>query len=321
MNKAVLELIYGEEGLYPIQLERHHPHILEKIVHLWHTPQMESFFLDLLVNTRSDRQGFSHDVAGELFYLSKVFDGTRNLPKVFDENPLALINGRHTTAANFEHSPQDFINMRSASDDSPWVHIAPDLRRSIEDMGYTCSPGGYLKAAAAKDLKAIGLFLRCDINIDTCDERGWTPLIFSSFNGNKEFARLFLEFGANVNMKDHGNFSPLHWAAFNGHAELIKHLVTHNAEVNACSLGGWTALMMAAMNGHVTACTALLASGAETELTSNHGWTALQKATLHRQIPVIKLFLLLLKDHVPHFRQVFDGGLSDPSRDDPGDTP
>lgn len=298
MNKGMLDLVYGEESIYPKQLELHHPRILEKIVQLWHTSHMEEFFLELMVNTRSDRQGFSHEVVGELFYLSEVFEGTRNLPMEFDENPLAQLNHKLDRTGSFEHSPQAFINMRAPCEDGPWASIGADSRHEIESLGYPCTAAGFLKAAGAKDLKAIGLFLHCNINIDTCDERGWSPLFLAAFNGNLELAKLFLEFGANVNLKDNGGFSPLHWAAFNGHAHIIKHFVTHNAEINAHSLRGWTALMMAAMNGHLHACSALIASGAETSLVSSHGWTALQKASFNHHVPVIKLFLSLLKDHV-----------------------
>jgi uncharacterized protein len=302
MNKTMLDLVYGEEILYPRQLELHHPRVLEKIIQLWHTPQMEEFFLELMVNTRSDRQGFSHEVVSELFYLSEVFEGTCNLPKVYDDNPLAQISNTLDRTGSFEHSPQNFINMRAPGDDGPWASIDANSRYEIEKLGYPCTAAGFLKAAAAKNLKALGLFLHCNINIDTCDERGWSPLFFASFNGNLEIAKIFLEFGAIVNLKDNGGFTPLHWAAFNGHADIIKHFVTHNADINARSLRGWTPLMMAAMNGHLLACSALIASGAETSLVSSHGWTALQKASFNRHIPVIKLFLSLLKDHVQFFK-------------------
>ena len=312
MNSAMLELLYGEESIYPKQLELFHPRILEKIVQLWHTPQMEEFFLELMVNTRSDRQGFSHEVASELFYLSEVFEGTRNLPKVFDSSPLAQLTNKLSKTGNFEHSPQDFINMRAPSDDSPWASISSNTRNEIESLGYPCTAPGFLKASASKDLKVIGLFLHCNINIDTCDERGWSPLFLAAFNGSVELARLFLEFGANVNLKDNGGFSPLHWAAFNGHANVIKHFVTHNADINARSLHGWSPLMMAAMNGHLAACTALIASGAETKLASNNGWTALQKASFNHHVPVIKLFLSLLKDHVQFFKST--SGVDQPAQ-------
>lgn len=302
MNRAMLELVYGVESIYPAQLEIHHPHILEKIVTLWHTPQMEEFFLELMLNTRGDRQGFSHEVASELYYLNRVFDGTRNLPVVFDDNPLAQVNNRQPGSANFEPSPQDFINMRAPSVDGPWAHIPPNTRHEIEGMGYPCTPQGFLKAAAARDIKAIGLFMHCDISVDTCDERGWTPLFLSAFNGNSEFSKIFIEFGASVNMQDCAGFTPLHWAAFNGHVNIIKYLITHHANINAPSLRGWTPLMMAALNGHLFACSALIDSGAETSLVSSRGWTALQMASLNHHVPVIKLFLSLLKDHVQYFK-------------------
>jgi len=308
MNRAMLDLVYGEESIYPKQLEMQHPRILEKIVSLWHTPQMEEFFM---VNSRSDRQGFSHEVASELYHLSQVFEGTRSLPTDFDDNPLAQLNNKPANSINFEHSAQDFINMRAPSDDGPWALITDVARREIENLGYPCTPQGFLKAAGAKDLKAIGLFLHCNINIDTCDQRGWSPLFLSAFNGNLELSKLFLEFGANINLKDHGGFSPLHWAAYNGHASIIKHFVTHNADVNAKSLRGWTPLMMAAMNGHLAACAALIACGAETNLVSNHGWTALQKASFNRHVPVIRLFLSLLKDHVHLYKST--SGVDEPA--------
>lgn len=298
MNKAMLDMIYGEETLYPKQLELHHPRVLEKIILLWHTPQMGEYFLELMVNSRSDRHGFSHEVASELFYLSEIFEGTRNLPKIFDEDPLVQLNFKNTRNGSSEQTPQDFIRMRAPSDDGPWASINPAARHAIESLGYPCTANGFLKAASAKDLKAIGLFLHCNINIDTCDERGWTPLFFSAFKGNTELGKLFLEFGANVNMKDHAGFTPLHWAAFGGHTNVIKHFITRNAEINSRSLHGWTPLMMAAWNGHLAACAALLASGAETTLATSHGWTALQQATLNRHVPVIRLFLSLLKEHV-----------------------
>lgn len=306
MNETMLHFVFGEEDLYPANLELQYPRIFEKIIHLWLTPQMEAYFLELMLNTRSDRHGFSREVVDELYYLSRVFEGTRNFPKVFDENPLAQLGGKLHSTGQFEHSPQGFINMRSPSNDGPWVRIAADSRFAIESAGYPCTPAGFLKAIGAKDLKAIGLFLHCDINIDTCDERGWSPLFLAAFNGNMELAKIFIELGANVNLKDIAGFTPVHWAAFNGHADVIKYLVTHNADINARSLRDCTPLMMAAMNGHLAACSALLASGAESDAVSGQGWTALQKASVNHHLPVIKLFLSLMKDHVRLVRLTAD---------------
>jgi uncharacterized protein len=306
MHSEIFDILYGEESLYPKNLERHHPYILEKIVRNWHTPQMEGIFLELMVTTREDRQGFSHEVVSELYYLSQVFEGTRNFPKTIDDNPLVQIGATPDKTANLEHSSQNFAAMRGHSDDSPWAHISPEARYGIESLGYPCTPAGLLKATAAKDLKAIGLFLHCDINVDSCDMRGWSPLMLAAFNGNLPLAKIFIEFSANLSLKDKGGFTPLHWAAFNGHEDVVKHFVTHNADINARSLSDFTPLMMAAMNGHLSACSALMASGAETGFVSSAGWTALQMASFNQHVPVIKLFLSMLKVHVPWLKPKAD---------------
>ena len=292
------KLVYGEESLYPYELEQHYQRIMEKIIKLWPTPQMEKFFNDLMVtdhSERGERQGFPPNVAKELYYLGKVFEGTCNLPKTRDDNPLAHLNSNPPSSSNFKYSPQSFVNMRSSSDDSQWTNIDANTRSAIESMGYPCTAPGFLKAAGAKDLDAISLFLNSKINIDTCDERGWTPLIFAAFNGSKELANLLIQKGSNVNIKDKAGYTPMHWAAFNGYTHIMRRMVIEDADINARSLRGWTPLMMAAMKGHLSACAILIASGANTDSSTNDGWTALQKASSNNHTPVIKLFLSLMK--------------------------
>ncbi len=308
MNAALLKLLYGEVSLYPTHLEQHFPRIVENIIRLLHTPQMERVFQELLVDSRGGRQGFPHEVIDEIYHLSEVYEGTCHLPKIHDEYPLAQLSSHHSGHGNFQHSHQDFININSSSDDSPWNHIDNNSRLAIEKTGYPCTAEGFLRATGCKDVKAISLFLHCNINIDTCDERGWTPLTIAAFNGSLDLAKLVVELGANVNIKDNGGFSPLHWAAFNGHADVIKLLVVKNADVHAHSLRGWTSLMMAARNGHQEACSALLLSGADYNAVSNHGWTALQMASFYSHVSVVKLLLSILKNQDHIFKPVAKGG-------------
>jgi len=59
MNETVHRLVQGAEHLYPHELEQRYPRILNQIVELWDSPRMEAYFLDLMIDTRGDRQGFS----------------------------------------------------------------------------------------------------------------------------------------------------------------------------------------------------------------------------------------------------------------------
>lgn len=289
------KLVLGVESLYPKKLEEQYPRILEKIVKLWPTPQIEEFFMELMVDERGGRQGFPPEVATEVYYLGKVFEGTRNLPKTFDNNPLAHLNNKPSGTGAFKNSPQDFVSMRAPSDDTPWARIEASTKREIESKGYPCTAAGFLKAAGAGDSSAVRLYLNGKINIDTCDERGWTPLIIAAFNGREELATLLIESGANVSIKDKGGYTPMHWAAFKGQAGIIKQLIIKDADVNARSMRDWTPLIMAALNGHLAACSALIASGALTGLETHDGWSPLQKASLNHHEPVMKLFLSLMK--------------------------
>ncbi|MBI1173971.1 MAG: hypothetical protein GC139_01745 [Sideroxydans sp.] len=265
MNETMLKLVQGVDRLYPHELEQQFPRIMHKIIELWNTPQMEGYFTDLMVNSRgSERQGFPKKVASEIYYLSQVYDRTRNLP--------------------------------GSEDASPWANIDINKQRLIEGNGYQCTPQGFLKSAEAGDRATVSLFLSSGAEVDTRDERGWTPLMITAFNGNEEIAELLIRSGADVGIKDTAGYGPMHWAAFNGYANVIKLLIIKNADVNACSQHGWTPLLQGATRGHLAACGALIAGGANVNLASNDGWTPLHKACANGHIEVVKLLLAAKAD-------------------------
>lgn len=260
MNEAMLSLVAGEDHLYPHALEKQFSRIMAKIIELWDTPQMEVFFHDLMVDKRGGRQGFPKEVAVEIYRLSQLYDRTRKLDKSMDINPWAAIDIRK--------------------------------QQEIEGKGYKCTPQGFLKSAEAGDKAAIVLFLAGKIDINTRDERGWTPLMISSFNGNEEIAELLVQNGADVHMRDNAGYGPMHWAAFNGYHRVIRLLLEKKADPNALSNFGWTPLMQAATRGHLIAAGQLIGGGANVNMAAKDGWTALHKAAANNHIEVTKLLLL-----------------------------
>ena len=102
MQDAILKLVYGIENLYPGKLAQSYPAIMQKIITLWETPMMEAYFQELMVDESGGRQGFSPDIATEIYYLSKVFEGTRNLPKTSDDNLLGHVNRKPAFGTNFD---------------------------------------------------------------------------------------------------------------------------------------------------------------------------------------------------------------------------
>jgi hypothetical protein len=72
MNKKMLEMLQGDEHIYPHELEKLYLRVMIKIIDLWYTPQAEEYFLDLMVDKRGGRRGFPPKVAAEIFHLSQV---------------------------------------------------------------------------------------------------------------------------------------------------------------------------------------------------------------------------------------------------------
>ncbi len=270
MNDAMLKMVYGRVDLYPHELEKQFPRILSKIVDLWETSQMETCFTELMIDTRGgSRQGFPKEILAELYRLSRIYD----------------------------HSHQQ--NTVPQSD--PWVEIELNKKRAIEELGYDCTPQGFLKAVESQDKKAMCAYLSAGLPVDTRDERGWTPLMISSFNGNEEMAELLIRSGANVKITDNAGYGPMHWAAFNGYLKVVKLLYAQHGEVNVRSQHGWTPLLQAATRGHLDVCITLVSAGADVNLTSNDGWSPLHKACANGHTDVVKLLLSQGADRNAHY--------------------
>jgi hypothetical protein len=53
-------------------LENQFPRIAEKVALLWGHPEMDTFFANLAMDTRGDREGFPPEVMSELMFLSLI---------------------------------------------------------------------------------------------------------------------------------------------------------------------------------------------------------------------------------------------------------
>ncbi len=73
MNKKILKLIGGEENHYPHALEKQFPHMLNRIIELWNSPELDPYLEQLMLDTRDhQRQGFPPDVATDIMRLSRI---------------------------------------------------------------------------------------------------------------------------------------------------------------------------------------------------------------------------------------------------------
>lgn len=262
MNEKLLHLLSGQEELYPLNLEERYVRILNRLVELWDSKEIEDYFNDLMMDNRGGtRQGFPPKVASEIFALSMAHDKIRSQKQ------------------------------QAAAGGNLWDHVEASKKAAIEQQGYVFSPKGFIQSAEKGDHNAVLLFLSSGVDIDTRDERGWTPLMISTFNGKEEVALLLIRSGADVRAKDTAGYGPLHWAAFNGYSRVVKLLVEKRANVNERSNHGLTPLLQAASRGHLLTVGQLIAADAELNLPSNDGWTPLHKAAANGHTEIVKLLL------------------------------
>ncbi len=269
MNEKFLQMIGGVTSYYPQLLEQQFPRVFEKVVQLWGTPAMEPYFNELMMDSRDGkRKGFPQDVASEVLRLSLVYAKTQT----------------------------------KASKDV-WGGVTEKYRKEIEQMGYQLTPQGFLQASEAGNTRAINIFINSGVNLEARDERNWTPLMISSFNGKEAVAFLLIQSGAKIDAQDNNGYSPLHWAAFNGYSNVVGLLLKNGANPNMLSKFGWTALMQAATRGHVLVSAQLIAGGAHVNIVSSDNWTALHKAAANGHVDLVRLLLSKGADPAVEFQQ------------------
>ena len=152
MNERLLNLLEGNEDIYPHMLEEKFPRVFGKLLELWQTPHIDTYLQDLMVDKRAgDRQGFPPEAAMEIIRLSNYLHELRN-------------TGKEVQA---------------------WDDIPEYKRHELMRIGYEFSPTGLLKSIEDNNQNAVQVFLSCGVDLEVRDDRNWTPLMVAAFNGNR----------------------------------------------------------------------------------------------------------------------------------------
>lgn len=122
------------------------------------------------------------------------------------------------------------------------------------------------------------LLLNGGMDIDSRDDRGWTPLHSAAAAGHSKLIELLAKAGADVDGFDRQGRSPLVLATDNGHLESIMALFEVGADINLSDPRGWSALNTATMSGRVESVNLLVALGADPSKPDAGGWTPLNFA-------------------------------------------
>ncbi len=73
MNEKVLKVLKNKADYYPHMLEKQFPHILDKIVIMWDSPEFDTYLNKFMLDKRDKaRQGFPPEIASEILRLSML---------------------------------------------------------------------------------------------------------------------------------------------------------------------------------------------------------------------------------------------------------
>lgn len=256
MHPKMLEIVGGDEAIYPHRLEKDFSRIFNKVVELWGSEKLDEFLNGLFLDDKGGRQGFPREVMREIFALSRLNDASR--------------------AASAAATP-------------PWE--TENARRGLKELGVEFSRPGFFHALQQGNDAAVQLFLRGGYNVDVCDENGWTPLMIALFVGRESTAKLLIRHGASATACDPQGYGPMHWAALQGFAGVVDLLMERGASADVQSLKGITPLIQAAAGGHAAAIRMLLDKRASVNLPDNEGWTPLHKAVANGHTEAARILL------------------------------
>lgn len=277
MDQRLIRILGGTTEHYPYALESKFPRILENIMSLWDSDEIDQCFMDLMVSSRGERQGFPPDVAAEIMHLSLVHAA--------QEPPEKRKDIWDVSADSFSTFTPPPIA------ENGWQDPGTNIRNELNKFDIACSPDGLFDAVEQGNRTAVALFLNAPANTGIRDGRGWTPLMMAVFHGHEEIAELLIHHKADVNAIDSGGNSALHWAAFGGHTACTDLLIQNHARTDARNNFGWTPLMQATARNHIEVAAQLIVSGVNLDTADNDGYTPLHKAAAAGYTDIVALLL------------------------------
>ena len=112
--------------------------------------------------------------------------------------------------------------------------------------------GDLFTAAKTNNVALAQMLLRSGVDIDRQDEKGYTALIYATYDDNFDVAKFLLENGADAEKRDRSGRTALMGACFKGRDQEVALLLSHGAKTSAKDSNGLTSTMYAVMSGHLS---------------------------------------------------------------------
>ncbi len=121
-----------------------------------------------------------------------------------------------------------------------FIFAAPIVPSIARDSGQAL-----LDAARDGEISKIEELIDKGVNINTQDQKGWTPLMFAVTSAHTKLADLLLTKGADANIGDKKGWTPLMKATEQCNREMIHMLLEKGAILDAKNINGASAYSLA----------------------------------------------------------------------------
>ncbi|XP_062704929.1 uncharacterized protein LOC134287295 [Aedes albopictus] len=132
-----------------------------------------------------------------------------------------------------------------------------------------------------------------EININTPDAYGVSPIHYAASQGNKPFVKMLAQYGADINTQGLGGKTPLHYAAQKSNWEMIKMLTTDyavNSNIRDCD--GRTILHIAAVKRDLNIVKMMIEKlSCDVNEQDPYGNTSLHLAAKHSTWEMVKMLI------------------------------
>ncbi|XP_030844786.1 ankyrin repeat domain-containing protein 50-like [Strongylocentrotus purpuratus] len=128
-------------------------------------------------------------------------------------------------------------------------------------------------------------------HINTCDNKGDTPLHRASQKGHLEVVKYLIGIGAQIDRPNKLGTTALLTASLYGHLDVVDYLVGQGGQVGGGNNKGVTALQCASHQGHLDVVEYLISHGVQVDRGDNDGVTPLHAASQNNHLDVVKYLI------------------------------
>ncbi|KAJ3113794.1 hypothetical protein HK098_007566, partial [Nowakowskiella sp. JEL0407] len=166
----------------------------------------------------------------------------------------------------------------------------------IKDFSFPEKQNPLLNAAINGVVEIGKMLLDAGMEIDLCDNRGWTSLHFAADNGRLEFVEFLLDQGSQaLNAITKSHHTPVNLASYQGFSEVMRCLIERGADIEIEDTDGDTALTNSVMFNDgiasIEILELLLDHGANINHVSKSGDNVLHKCCENGMYRVVKFLI------------------------------